>query len=89
HFHRVAVTQEQIRSMGLLTRPTKKTDSRSHNFEGESVEVDAIPPRELRALAATCITQHINPHTWEKLQETERQERESLQRVAQIMRQAA
>ena len=48
HFIRVAVTPEQIESMALPTRPTKKSDSPSRNFEGESVEVDAIEPAVLR-----------------------------------------
>src|SRR5262249_13758807 len=47
HFARVAVTPEQINELQLPTRPTKKTDSRSRSFDGESVEVDAIPPRQL------------------------------------------
>lgn len=36
HFERVAVTEEQIITFGLHTRPTKKTDTRSKNFTGES-----------------------------------------------------
>ena len=51
-FECVAVTPDQISSMNLLTRPTKKSDSRSKGFEGESVEVDAIHPDDLRALVA-------------------------------------
>jgi hypothetical protein len=47
-FERVAVNPEQIRQMNLPTRPTKKTDSRNKDFQGESVEVDAIPPVTLR-----------------------------------------
>src|SRR5215472_2490733 len=44
HFVRVAVNPEQITALNLPTRPTKKTDSRSKAFKGESVEVDAIEP---------------------------------------------
>jgi hypothetical protein len=58
HFERVAVTPEQIARWNLPTRPTKQTDSRSKDFDGESVEVDAIPPQELRTLAEACITMH-------------------------------
>jgi hypothetical protein len=47
--------------MNLPTRPTKATDSRAKLFSGESVEVDAIPPKVLRALVSDCITRHIDP----------------------------
>jgi hypothetical protein len=59
-FERMAVNEAQIQQMGLLTRPTKKTDSRNKNFQGESVEVDAIPPATLRTMAEECISQHID-----------------------------
>ena len=60
HFERVAVTAQQIIDMDLPTRPTKKTDSRSKNFAGESVEVDAIDPNTLRDLVRACIVQHVD-----------------------------
>ena len=59
-FEVVAVTDQQIEEMNLPTRPTKKTDSRSKNFEGESVEVDAIPPKELKRICRSLIEQHID-----------------------------
>ena len=49
-FNIVAVTPEQIVEMDLPTRPTKKSDPRSKNFEGESVELDAIEPNVLRQM---------------------------------------
>ncbi|MCX6924086.1 MAG: hypothetical protein NT154_12885, partial [Verrucomicrobia bacterium] len=55
HFKRVAVTPEQITEWKLPTRPTKTTDSRSRRFDGESVEVDAVPPATLRGLVRSCI----------------------------------
>jgi hypothetical protein len=55
HFERVAVLEEQIRVWDLPTRPTKKSDSRSKNFDGDSVELDAIPAGTLRQLVQTCI----------------------------------
>ncbi|MGO8901588.1 MAG: hypothetical protein ACLQU5_25025 [Isosphaeraceae bacterium] len=81
-FSRVAVNPEQIASMGLETRPTKKSDSRSKNFEGESVEVDAIPPSTLRRMAEYEITQHIDRAAHERLLEVEQAERETLERIA-------
>lgn len=68
YFNRIAVTQEEIELWDLPTRPTKKTDSRSKNFEGESVEVDAILPATLRALVSECITHHIDQDALERLE---------------------
>lgn len=81
-FARVAVTEVQIEHMGLQTRPTKCSDSRSKNFSGESVEVDAIPPSTLRDMAETSITQHINFSEHSRLLEVEQAERETLERIA-------
>lgn len=59
-FERLAVTPEQIDNLRLPTRPTKRSDSRARNFEGGSVEVDAIPPRILRQLVEDAIVSHID-----------------------------
>ena len=78
---RVAVTPEQIIAMALPTRPTKQTDSRSHGFVGGSVEVDAIPPRELRVLVRECIERHVNPTAFHALQAAEQSERLMLHHI--------
>lgn len=79
-FERVAVTRAQIKAFGLPTRPTKRTDSRAKNFIGESVEVDAIPPRQLREIVRACITRHVDEREYEVLKAAEASERESLKR---------
>jgi hypothetical protein len=84
-FQRIAVTEEQIVEMSLPTRPTKTTDSRSKNFEGESVEVDAIPPGTLRKLVRDAIEQHVDSDEFERLQMIEEQERETLSNIASAM----
>jgi hypothetical protein len=84
HFERVAVNEDQIEELNLPTRPTKKTDSRSKAFEGESVEVDAIPPDLLRELAQECITQHIDHRQYEVMQEAEKSERQVLEMFASL-----
>jgi hypothetical protein len=89
HFKRVAVNPDQIRAWHLPTRPTKKTDTRSKNFKGESVEVDAIEPAQLRKLAEECITRHINRHAYKSLQRTEATEKQSLSNYARGFRGAA
>jgi hypothetical protein len=79
-FELVAVTEEQIVEMDLLTRPTKKSDSRSGKFRGESVEVDAIPPADLLQLVTDCIVQHLDVDRYHALRETEAAERKTLAR---------
>lgn len=79
---RLGVTPEQIEDWDLPGRPTKKTDSRSRNFEGDSVEVDAIPVDKLRELVEGAITQHINKNTYDALMVIEREERAQLMELA-------
>jgi len=81
HFARVAVNRDQVEEMGLPTRPTKKTDSRAKTFDGESVEVDAIEPDVLRNMAEEVIVQHIDSDVYERMQEVERAERETLREM--------
>jgi hypothetical protein len=80
-FERLAVTPEQIGAWRLPTRPTKATDSRSRGFAGDSVEVDAIAPADLRALVSDCITGHIDRPALERLELIEDQERLTLAEV--------
>ena len=78
HFECVAVTPQQIEEWQLPTRPTKKTDSRSKNFQGESVEVDAIEPDKLRELVRECIDQHVDQDALAVNEVAEESEREIL-----------
>lgn len=80
-FKRIAVTPDQIRDFGLPTRPTKASDSRARSFDGESVEVDAIPPTVMRQLLDDAITQHIDPEAYRLHQIAERSERDVLNRM--------
>jgi hypothetical protein len=82
---RVAVTREQIQTMNLPTRPTKGTDSRSKGFEGGSVEVDAIPPAELKAMVEQCITRHIDVRAHNRLMLAEEAERDTLRQIADTL----
>jgi hypothetical protein len=81
-FNRVAVIEEQIVTMRLPTRPTKMTDSRSKCFGRESVEVDAIPPKTLKAIAEECITGHIDPRAHEQTLLIEAAERRVLMDIS-------
>jgi hypothetical protein len=76
-FQKLAVTVDQIGEFQLPTRPTKRTDSRAKNFEGESVEVDAIPPAALRALVEDAITALVDTDRLASLRSVEAAERET------------
>lgn len=78
-FVRVAVTESQIASYNLPTRPTKKTDTRARHHGDISVELDAIPPAELRALARKTIEQYIDPGVLSMSRLIEREERTAIQ----------
>jgi hypothetical protein len=81
-FQRIAVNEEQITTYGLLTRPTKKTDSRARNFFGESVEVDAIPAATLKNIVQDAIVQHVDRRSLVALEIAEENERQILTRMA-------
>lgn len=81
HFERIAVTPEQIHMWHLPTRPTKASDSRSKGFADASVEVDAIPPGQLRELVQQSITQHVDQHALDQLRMVEREERTALRLI--------
>ncbi len=77
-FSRIAVTESQIKMLGLPTRPTKQSDSRAKGFGQQSVEVDAIPASHLRHLAEQCISRHVNEDLLAALQVAEESERSAL-----------
>jgi hypothetical protein len=80
---RVALTEEQITSYGLPTRPTKREGNKhARGFEGDSVELDALPSSELRTLVSECIERHISQTELEVLREAERSERMQLRQFA-------
>ena len=79
HFERIAVTPEQIAEWNLPSRPTKTSDPRTKNWEGgESVELDAISPDDLRQLVRDCIEQHIDQDQLDDLKAQEAREKEML-----------
>ena len=77
-FARLAVTETQIRELNLPTRLTKQSDTRARSFDGGSVEVDALPPTELRRIVTGAITRHIEPEAFRLHQLAEQSERDIL-----------
>lgn len=85
-FVEAAVTEQQIVEMQLQTRPTKKSDSRAEKWheagKGQSVELDAIPPLELRGMVRGVIERHIDPHVLEYTRRIEAAERARIKELA-------
>jgi hypothetical protein len=76
---RFAITEEQIAEHNLPTRPTKRDgNTHANKFEGDSVELDALPSAVLRDLVRDCIEQHITPQQLGALREAEESEPETL-----------
>jgi hypothetical protein len=70
----------------LPTRPTKRTGNRhAAGFAGDSVELDALPPRVLRALVQEVIEDHIIEHALKVLRTAEDSEREQLKMFARTV----
>jgi hypothetical protein len=77
---RIALTEEQIERYRLPTRPTKREgNSHAHSFEGDSVELDALPSAVLRELVRECIERHISQAELEALRAAEESERQQIQ----------
>jgi hypothetical protein len=78
YFERIAVTPDQISDWELPGRPTKKTDTRSKNWSGDSVELDAINPNQLRELVEEVLEVHLPDEELAVLKTAEASERELL-----------
>ncbi len=78
----LAVTRDQAEDWRLPTRPTKQTDARAAGFDGDSVELDAIPPDRLRALVENAIRGHVDLRQVELVETVEHEEREVIYRLA-------
>lgn len=75
---RVAVTPEDIEELQLPGSIKKSTDSRSRKFQGEAVEVEAIPVGTLRSWCRAVIEQHVDRRHLEVLRVAEESERSLL-----------
>jgi hypothetical protein len=89
YFERVAVTPEQIRTWNLPGKPPKSTDSRGKNFDGQCVEIEAMPARTLRGMVEHCITHHVDDQQLAATLAVEREEQETLKQILRSLGQAA
>jgi hypothetical protein len=89
YFERIAVTPDQIAEWDLPGRPTKRTDTRAKNWRGESVELDAIDPNQLRALVEEVLELHLPEKQLSVLKAAEASERRLLKEWADTLREVA
>lgn len=78
HFERVAILPEDIEKYHLPTRPTKKTDSRSATFEGESVELDSMDMRIIKQRVHDCIMENVPGELMQEALDNERADKERI-----------
>jgi hypothetical protein len=81
HFERVAILPEDIEKYDLQTRPTKKTDSRSAKFAGESVELDSMDMRIIKQRVYDCIMGNVPDELMRTAQENEQADKERIAHV--------
>ncbi len=75
-FSRLAVTPEQIASLGLATAPPKKTDR--HGFNGKTCQAEAIPPDVIAAILGDAIEARIDRKALNLVLKREKQTRREL-----------
>ncbi len=73
---RIALTTEQIESMGLPGVPPKATDSRTANWDGHTaVECDAIEPHTLTKMCKGAIAEYFDKALLAELRDQESKEK--------------
>jgi hypothetical protein len=80
----LAVTAEQIAAWNLPTRPAKQSDPEAKKWgDRPAVELDAIPPDQLKNLVETAILENVDPEQWEIEKTIEAEERAGLRLLAE------
>ena len=89
HFNRIAITLDDIVRFNLRPLEAKRTDSRYRAYAAQhgdrTIELDALPPDELRARIKYAIDSHIDGDEWERLRRVEAIERETIAGIASAM----
>jgi len=84
---KIALTSDQVSTLGLPPMPAKKSDPRYEKFAAsygdQVVELDALPPDDLERIVSTAIKDLIDPAAWNAELHKATQEREEAQRRIQ------
>ncbi len=84
---RMALTPEQVATYQLPTRPTKRRRGmRNAAFEGDSVELDALPAEVLRQLVEEAIAPHVDLGVRAAVEQVDETEKPALRALAQRWR---
>lgn len=86
YWEKLAVTPEQIGAFDLPLRPSKPLRAGAAikaAFTRGSVEIDAIPPAELRRIINEAIERHIDKRAMRVLEAADRSERKLMGQIAQ------
>jgi hypothetical protein len=59
-FERIALTAQQVGEYDLPTAPAKASDTRSKSWEGETCQLEALPPDVIAGILRTAILTHID-----------------------------
>jgi hypothetical protein len=88
-WQRLAVSGDDIEKFNLMPLSPKKSDSRYRKFIEEhgnqAVEVDALPPDELRKRVRKSIEQFVPQEEWNRLKEVEQFERETFNQALNLV----
>jgi len=82
-FSRLAVTAAQIEEWNLPGKPPKQGDTRTRNFHGEAVDVEAIPAAQLREMLGDRFAEFMPRAELRRLRDLERRERATLIELAE------
>lgn len=74
--HRVALTEEQTIELDLETAPPKSSDSRSNNWVGETVQVQAMTEDQMEAVVVEAIEQYIDQDKLDEINDRSERDRE-------------
>ena len=88
HFHRLAITPEQITAYDLPTKPRKASDRRVQDIK-ETVEAETLAAGILRRLLREEIESFLPPHALQVVKAAEESERTSLLDLADRLEGAA
>jgi hypothetical protein len=78
-FERLAVTPTQVQLYGLPTAPVKNAaHSHAHSFTGETVQAEALDPRDLAGIVREAIEAHFDMGEYDRVVEREVGERARL-----------
>ena len=76
--HRLALTAAQVDALGIETAPPKRTDSRAKRWDGETAQLEAIPPDLLTRIVVDAIKALTDANTRDEVLALEAEQRSAL-----------